>query len=492
MPVIVFILFFSVALAVRQGALSDPDTGWHIAAGDLIREIGRLPETDPWSYTAGDQRWYNLSWAYDVGLSALHSLGGLPAVVVATIALYALAVAWLGAVALKVSQSVIAAFAVTLVSGFVLMSGMLARPHVLSFLLVVAFYSLLRFGKPMQQWLLPLLMILWVNLHGGFLAAFTILGAFFLEAVAARDFARGRRLFAVGALCGLALFVNPYGLEVLAGARLTMTSGLRQVIAEWRPAQIGAANLATFYVALFFLVSSLYDRRIPLADKLLACFWLAMGVSSVRLMQFAALLSAPYLAQGIALRLKDSPLGAAFERKDKEYGADLSRPAVAATGAAVAVFLVAAALTPPVERFLAGKDKAFAAFPSNLAPDAAIDYLKARYPGLRLYNEYGFGGYLVFRERGETPVFIDGRADTAYPRDFLKEAVDIAMIGDKHMAELANEPAWRALVAKYGIEGFLTSDRSRLYDVLLRLSDWTKVYEDEDAALFVRADLVRR
>lgn len=493
MPAIVFILFFSVALALRERALADPDTGWHIAAGDLIRGLGHLPASDPWSYTAGDQPWYNVSWAYDVGLSALYGLGGLPAVVVATIVLYALALALLNVVTLKVSQSVIAAFAVTLVSGFVLMSGMLARPQSLTFLLVVGFYAVLRFARPRQQWLLPVLMpvlmIVWANVHGGFLAGFVIIGAFFLEALLAKDFARSRRLFAIGALCGLAVLVNPYGWEVLAGARLTMTSALKAVILEWKPATIGAINPMSVYVGLFVLVSALYDRRIPLADKLLACFWLAMGIASVRLMQIAALLAAPYLAQGLALRLKGSPAGAFFARKDSDYAADLSRPVVAAVAAGLAVLLVGAALTGPVQRVLAGKEGVFAAFPSSLAPDGALDFLKARHRGLRLYNDYGFGGYLVFRERGAIPVFVDGRADTAYPRDLLKDTIDIGVIGDGRMAEPANEASWRALVAKHGIDAFLTSGHTRLYTMLSRLSGWAKVYEDDDAAVFVRADL---
>lgn len=489
MPIVIFILFFCIGLALREGAIMDPDTGWHIAAGDLIRALGRLPQTDPWSYTADGQRWYNISWAYDVGLSAIHSLGGLPAAVVATVGLYALAVALVSAIALRSSQSVAASFLVTLLAGVLLLPGMLVRPHVLTFFLVIAFYAILRFGSEKRFWLLPLLMILWANVHGGFLAGFVVIGAFSVEAMVARDYARCGRLVVIGALCAVALLATPYGWRLIDGAMLTMTSAMRELIAEWRPAAIGRANAVTVFVAAFFLLSALYERRIPLADKLLACFWLAMGISSMRMMQLAAILAAPYLAQALALRLRQSPMSALVEDRDRVYAAALSRPSVRAASSAIAAALVLGAFTPPLQRALAGKD---AAFPARLAPDAAIDFLKAQYPALRLYNEYGMGGYLIFRERGATPVFVDGRADTAYPRQVLKDAVDIGMLGDKHMAELANEPAWRALVAKYDVEGFLISDRMRLYDVLSRLSDWTKVYEDENAALFVRGDLVRR
>ena len=82
MPVIVFIIFFSIGIMLRNGVLMDPDTGWHIASGDLIRELGRMPASDPWSFTAGDYPWVDMSWAYDVLLSFVHSAGGLPGVAV--------------------------------------------------------------------------------------------------------------------------------------------------------------------------------------------------------------------------------------------------------------------------------------------------------------------------------------------------------------------------------------------------------------------------
>ena len=40
------------------------DLGWHLAAGDLIREHGSVPFQDPWSFTLGDRQWYNLSWLW--------------------------------------------------------------------------------------------------------------------------------------------------------------------------------------------------------------------------------------------------------------------------------------------------------------------------------------------------------------------------------------------------------------------------------------------
>lgn len=490
MPFLVFIAFLCIGLALRQGALMDPDTGWHIAAGDLIRELGRLPETDPWSYTAQDQTWYNISWAYDVALSLLHQAGGLSAVVVATIVLWALAVAATGAIALKSSQSVIAGALTTALAGVVLLPGMLARPQVVSYLMALAFYAILRFGGPKTLWLLPMLTLVWANVHGAFLAGLIIMGMFFIEAVAAGRRRRAGALIAVGGLCAAAALINPYGWWIIEANQLTMNSAVRDVLLEWRRADFSTLNNATILVAAFILLSALYERRIPLADKLLAVFWLAAGLSSARMLHFAAILGAPYIAQAAALRLKDLPVVGAFVAgRDRAYADDLKRPAMRCALGLAGVALAVAAFAPPVQRALAGREP-FVAMPVRVAPDAAIDFAKTRYPGARLYAEYGFGAYLIYRERGAVPVFVDGRADTAYPRQVLKDALVLAFLGPDRPRDAEGEAAWRALAAKYEIQGFLTSNRTRLHFYLSVTPAWTAVYNGETATLFMRSDLV--
>ena len=58
------------------------DLGWHLAAGDLIRERGNIPFQDPWSFTLEDKRWYNLSWAWDVIASVLFQYTGFSGLII--------------------------------------------------------------------------------------------------------------------------------------------------------------------------------------------------------------------------------------------------------------------------------------------------------------------------------------------------------------------------------------------------------------------------
>jgi len=60
-----------------QLLLGHYDLGWHLAAGDLIREQGHIPFQDPWSFTSAGRQWYNLSWLWDVIASVIFQYAGL-------------------------------------------------------------------------------------------------------------------------------------------------------------------------------------------------------------------------------------------------------------------------------------------------------------------------------------------------------------------------------------------------------------------------------
>jgi len=69
----IFLISFACVYYISNASLllAHYDLGWHLAAGDLIRERGDIPFQDPWSFTLGDKQWYNLSWLWDVIASVL-------------------------------------------------------------------------------------------------------------------------------------------------------------------------------------------------------------------------------------------------------------------------------------------------------------------------------------------------------------------------------------------------------------------------------------
>ena len=64
----VFLISFACLFYLTNAPLllAHYDLGWHLAAGDLIRDQGNIPFHDPWSFTSGGRQWFNLSWLWDV------------------------------------------------------------------------------------------------------------------------------------------------------------------------------------------------------------------------------------------------------------------------------------------------------------------------------------------------------------------------------------------------------------------------------------------
>ncbi len=181
----IFLISFACIyyLSNAQFVLSHYDLGWHLAAGDLIRDRGNIPFQDPWSFTLGDKQWYNLSWLWDVIASVIFQytkFGGLTLVVVAT---GALIVGYLTSVCLSSGASV-AAVCISVFSACLLYptfatapnSYLAASPNTATMLFCVMFYA--ECLKRTRRYLLPVMMVLWANLHGGFLLGFLIIGDF--------------------------------------------------------------------------------------------------------------------------------------------------------------------------------------------------------------------------------------------------------------------------------------------------------------------------
>ena len=209
------------------------DLGWHLAAGDLIRERGNIPLQDPRSLTLADRQWYNLSWAWDVMASALFQYTKFSGLIFLVVACGAAIVGYLasaclssGASALAVSISVFSAC--LLYPSFATAPNIYvaASPNTATMLFCVVFY--VECLKRTRWFLLPVFMVLWANLHGGFLLGFLVVGIFCCTALLRRDWAGFRSYGLAGLGCFIAIFINPLGWHIYDGLAATLGHFLRK------------------------------------------------------------------------------------------------------------------------------------------------------------------------------------------------------------------------------------------------------------------------
>jgi len=109
-----------------------------------------------------------------------------------------------------------------------------------------------------------------------------------------------------------------------------------------------------------------------------------------------------------------------------------------------------------------------------------VRYLETNFPHARLLNHWNYGGILIFRDRGVIPVFVDGRAATAYPDDLLHDYFKLAHIK-------VDPAAWDAVLKKYKIDTVLwPKTHEELRQFLVSERGWKEAYTGEYAAIYVK------
>jgi hypothetical protein len=264
------LLSFMVAAAFALGCqkLYDADVWWHLRAGQWIWANRRVPALDPFTFASVDRPWIDLHWLFQLILAAIYVIGGVPGMIVMTAAAYACVflIAWTARDRRWPSWIVAACWLPALV---VMSTRADPRPETLTLLAAVAYLAVLSRtdGRPELAWILPVIQVLWVNVHGLFVLGPIILGIYLIDRLAGRwnrnanagaEVWRGRRrwwkhLAGAAVLVGLACLVNPYGLR---GALLPLE--LFPKITAW-------GGLYKSYIAEFMDLREYVQGNVPTA-----------------------------------------------------------------------------------------------------------------------------------------------------------------------------------------------------------------------------------
>jgi hypothetical protein len=466
----VFLIAFASIyyLSNTQFLLGHYDLGWHLAAGDLIRARGSIPFQDPWSFTLADKQWYNLSWLWDVIASVLFQYTGFGGLVIFTVACGALIVGYLTSLCLSSGSSVIAVcisvFAACLLyPTFATPPNvyLAAAPNTCTMLFCVIFYG--ECLKRTRLLLLPVMMVFWANLHGGFLLGFFILGIFGGAALLRRDLANFKAYTFAGVGCLVALLINPLGLHIYDGVVATLGHFVQDNITEWMSYfqnMTMPGSIPGIVYMLIFIALELHAGRsgsIPLESRLLSWLFLFLGLYQFRYMSFFFLFSTVPLAHHIdrllPKRLSD------FEVQKSLLAAGI----VGAFALPLTFMRIEPALGLP-----------------EMISEQDAHYLQAHISHARLLNHWNVGGLLIFRTRGTVPVFVDGRAATAYPDDLLRDYFKLVKMD-------VDESAWDTVLEKYKIDAVLwVKAHEQLRRFLVDKRGWKEEYDGTYESLYVR------
>jgi len=470
-------LFVALSLAGAGGAMvRDTDPLWHIAAGDWIWQHHAIPQHDPWSFTAGEYRWLDISWAWDAWFSFLYAQGGWQEAASVNALIIGLTVALIYAACLARSGGMGASLIATL--GAVTLLSLHLRPLQITDLMTALWLLILggvSRGQCRAAWLtaLPVSMMIWVNMHGGFVVGPILLAAFFLQALWDRRYRLAMHL----CLCGLAtlaaLLCNPYGWQIFEATWRPLTTVANRFINEWQPLTLSPHVLLLHLYAVLFLI--LTPRRllpVAAAERWLAYFWLLMGVISIRHMYIFAIVSAPVFACFLQARLGRFAWPAHAVAIRKTLLRYYDRPLIAIMTGLLSVALCV--WLPSASPRLYGQQPV--EIPELHAETA---FIRAHYPQSCLLTHFNLGGIILYETRGAIPVFIDPRTETAYPPAVLKD----------YWRFLKAQPGWEDIFARYRLDGVLlpNDDEDVLLDRFRGHAGWTEAFRGPHATLFLRS-----
>ncbi len=220
--------------------LPSVDLTYQLRAGAEILAGTGIPAHDTWTFTAPGAAWTDQQWGAQVILQATYGLAGWTGLVLLRAALTAFIFGCLFLIArrrgLIERDAALLAFAAFVVSAVAL--GL--RPQLLGMALFAAVLVLVtdRRAHPARLWAVPLIVLVWANIHGSFFLGPLVLGLAWLEDVHDRV-TRPHRTLLVAVASVAASCVTPFGPWVWAYALgLSTNAAVTQRITEWQPTSL--------------------------------------------------------------------------------------------------------------------------------------------------------------------------------------------------------------------------------------------------------------
>lgn len=389
---------------------ADLDVWWQIRLGEVMVQTRSLVPSDVFSYTRMETPWPWKDWGTALLLYAVHAAGGIAGLVLfkAALLLASAAVLWRS---LRI-RSIPPALA--LLSAAICMSAASfrysERGATVSLLIVVVVVWLIdrhRNGKRGLVWIIPLA-IFNANVHRGVLLLPVIVGAFaIVEVVESLVLQRDREwkrsaLIAMGT--ALACLATPFGHRIIT-TTITLMGQHSPLITEWAPVEyplvsrLSPASLgAIAFVSIGGVLGAI--KRRDLWDLALIALALGLGLQSIRHLPYVALIGAGPAAAGWAV------LG------ESAWRGRLQALIGITSGALALVYTTTRPLPSP----------SLGLAPAH-HPEQGVRFVQEQGLHGRVFNEFGYGGFLLFHLWPEHRVYIDGRTDLVYTPQSVEQYI---------------------------------------------------------------------
>jgi hypothetical protein len=482
---LVFVLLAAV-FTLTAGNITDPDFWWHLRTGQLIFETRAIPHVDIFSFTAQGKEWVTHEWLAEVLIYAIYKLSGWGGLVV-SFSLVMTAALWIAyRHAAELAPHPYVAGAAVLLGALATAPMWGVRPQMISFLFTSIYVAVLgdyaREGRTKSLcWLVPL-MLVWANMHGGYALGLALIGLtgaglvldeLMRERGERRLLVRLRPLLLLFAACVLAVPLNPNGWRMFSYPFETLNShAMHAYIEEWFTPNFHLIISQPLALLIFatFVALALSPKKARPGELLLLCVSCYAALRAWRNIPLYALVAMPLLAEHAwHLLTSRAWLGWLSAPEKREAGTkawvQLAFNVLLLICVPVALCVVNVAKVVSKQTTVEGEKY----------PSAAVEFLRGHPESGALYNDYGWGGYLIWKLHPQRAVYIDGRADV-YGDAFMEETLETA----------AGERNWREPLERYGVRTVFVKPNTPLASLLRQDATWRSVYEDQQAVIFFK------
>lgn len=479
---LIFISMFLGMIFILQ--LTDPDYFWHLKAGEYIFTTRGLPVGDVFSFSRLGQPWVLHEWLFELVLYGMFAwLGPLGVkLLTVTLAISALGVTY--AVLRRAGASPALAFLMLLVAFIPFAGGISPRPQLVTYVFFAIFlYVLLSykyFNTTKYLFAMPLLMVVWVNTHGGYVIGIALAGLFAIcewviyWLASYRDKERKKQLlrltFALIASV-LASLVNPDFMGHWLYPFQVIGMEANHLISEWQSPNFHDWGMKIYLMlALTLFISYTYAERKPdFTELFVPGFLMVAGFIASRHVPLAVLTIIPFIAialsRGSIARLSSlwhQSSIAAFYRRWIGGSKELGQGEYLLNWIVLSTVIFSLSIFYPI--YHANDEvKINKALPVNAANFVVQNGITGN-----MFNSYNHGGYLIYRLAPDRKVFIDGRADV-YGDKFIQDFMDIYQ----------GNAMWKEKFDKLSIDYVICDINAPIRQLLLAEQSFKEVYIDK-------------
>jgi hypothetical protein len=393
----------SVFLALRFDAVTDTDVWWHMAIGRWIVEHGAIPRTEPFSTFGAGKHFEAYSWLFELFVFWCYQKLGLVGIVVFSCAMTVSITAAVHHLVRRLNSSFLLGVITAFLAVYTMGRLYTPRPWLASILFFTLELDILLQARKTREsrellWL-PVIFVFWVNIHIQFVDGLVVLGIALAEALVATRWSaiqtnfRAAKMMWVFLGCILATLINPYGLNIYKvayelvsqGALLTQLPELSAIsfrsLDDW----------CVLFIALAAVGVLARVRQPSFFEVVLLAFAIFVSFHSQRDIWVLAVAGAAIIATGFTQSHEDP-----FQLKVSAI------PFVVSASIAFAwlLFIARGINNSELQERL-----------SSSLPVQAVETIKQQGWEGPLFNDYGWGGYLIWSF--QKPVSIYGR-NTVY------------------------------------------------------------------------------